>query len=210
MSTTRDSVFYSDIQDLLEKKLPEHGYPVPAELLQEILNDLFDSVALHVWSREDVIQILKREGWPVSVEAVDEILSIVEGHIDCEFGITWQTLESAIDDFYSSVNWRELSKEKQRQYQGTFLLKLERDENLPPSKSYVFDPKVWQGDYRLLKDKNLQEVFDEAEKVVKESNIPLGIYGIEADCILRKGLEEEGEEIADFYPDDFEEEPENE
>ena len=82
MSTARDSVLYSDIQDLLEKQLPEHGYPVPPELIRDILNDLFDSVALHVWSREDVISIVNKRGWPISPEATDEVLGNIEYYID--------------------------------------------------------------------------------------------------------------------------------
>lgn len=210
MSTARDSILYSDIQDLLEKKLPEHGYPVPLGLIQEILNDLFDSIAIHLWSREDVIHILNRKGWPVSLDAVDEILANIERHKDCELGITWQTLEITVDDVYGGIDWWELPKEKREQYRGNFILKLEKDEDLPPSEIYTFRPAIWEGGYQLLEDKSLEEAFAEAERVVKESNVPLRLYSIEAGYTLKEGVEENGQEIADFHPDYFEEEHKDE
>ncbi|MBT4309033.1 MAG: hypothetical protein HOD49_01335 [Anaerolineae bacterium] len=210
MSTARDSFLYNDIQDLLEKQLPEHGYPVPIILIRDILNDLFDSVALHVWSREDIIGVAKERGWPISPEATDEILENIERHVDCELGITWLTVEIAVDDFYGSIDWWELPKEKREQYKGDFVMKLEKDEDLPPSETYTFSPAVWQGDYRLLKDKTLQEVFEEAERIVKESNIPLRLYAMPPDNKPKAGVEENGKEIADFHPDYFEEEHKDE
>ena len=102
MSTARDSFLYRDIENILEKKLPEHGYPVPIILIRDILNDLFDSVALHVWSREDVVRVVQRRGWPISPDATDEILANIERHVDCELGITWLTVEIAVDDFYKN------------------------------------------------------------------------------------------------------------
>ena len=210
MSTARDSVLYGDIQGLLEKQLPEHGYPVPPELIRDILNDLFDSVALHVWSREDVIGVAKERSWPTSPEATDEILENIERHVDCELGITWLTIEIAVDDFYGGIDWWELPKKKREQYRGNFIMKLEKDEDLPPSEIYTFSPTIWQGDYRLLKDKTLQEVFEEAKRIVKESNIPLRLYSIEPGYTLKEGVEENGKEIADFHPDYFEEENKDE
>jgi hypothetical protein len=75
---------------------------------------------------------------------------------------------------------------------------------------YVFSPAVWRGDYRLLKDKTLQEVFEEAKRIVKESNVPLRLYSIEPGYTLKEGVEENGKEIADFHPDYFEEEHKDE
>ena len=210
MSTARDSFLYRDIQDLLEKKLPEHGYPVPISLIRDILNDLFDSVALHVWSREDIIGVAKERGWPIAPEATDEILENIERHVDCELGITWLTVEIAVDDFYGGIDWYELPKEKREQYRGDFILKLEKDEDLPALETYAFSPAVWQGDYQLLKDKSLQEIFLEAEKILKESNIRLRLYSIGSGYTLKEGLEKNGKEITDFYPDYFEEEHKDE
>ena len=99
MSTSRDSFFYRDIQDILERKLPENGYPVPVAVIRQILSDLFDGVALHVWSREDVIDVAPRRGKSLTPDAVDEILANIERHVDSELGITWQTIQYAVDDF---------------------------------------------------------------------------------------------------------------
>jgi hypothetical protein len=210
MSTARDSVLYSDIQGIFEKQLPEHGYPVPPELIRDILNDFFDSIAIHLWSREDVISIVNKRGWPISPKATDEILENIERHIDCELGITWLTVEIAVDDFYGGIDWRELPKEKREQYRGNFIMKLEKDDDLTLSEIYTFSPAIWQGDYRLLEDKSLEEVFAEAEKIVKESNIPLRLYSIEPGYTLKEGVEENGKEITDFHPDYFEEENKDE
>lgn len=214
MSTTRDSILYRDIQEILEKKLPEHGYPILPELIGGVLAEYFDSIAIHLWSRDDVIHILKRQGWPISINAVDEILSNIERHIDCELGITWQTLEIAISDFYGSIDWWELSKEKRAQYRGDFILKLEPDENLLQDKSLAellgSTFILWQGVYRPLKDKTMQEAFIEAERIVRDSHIPLRLYAIEPDYKLKEGVEENGKEMADFHPDYFEEESEDE
>ena len=89
-------------------------------------------------------------------------------------------------------------------------MKLEKDDDLLPSEIYTFNPAIWEGDYRLLKDKTLEEVFEEAEKIVKESNIPLRLYSIEPGYTLKEGVEENGKEIADFHPDYFEEENKDE
>jgi len=210
MSTTRDSIFYSDIQDLLKKKLSEHGYPVSRELLREILSDLFDSVALHVWSREDVVGIAKEHGYPISPDATDEILANIERHIDCELGITWQTVEIAVDDFYSGIDWWELPKEKRQSYQGDFVLQLADDAPPPEKWARAF---VWQGKYGLLKDANMQEAFDIAGKIVRENDLVLTLYAVPSGTVpeqLQTKVEEKSIEICDFYPDDFEEEQENE
>ena len=99
MSTSRDSFFYRDIQYILETELPKHGYPVPSSIIQKVLGDLFDSVALHVWSRDDVIGLAREMGKNISQDDADEILSNIERHVDSELGITWQTLRYAIGDF---------------------------------------------------------------------------------------------------------------
>ena len=104
MSTARGSSFYHDIQNILEKKLPENGHPVSHNVIQQILNNLFDSVALHVWSREDVIHVAQRRGWAISPEVTDKVLANIERHVDCELGITWQTIEIAVDNFYNETD----------------------------------------------------------------------------------------------------------
>lgn len=98
MSISRNSSLYFDIQDTLEKKLST--YDIPSDVLQEALNDLFDSVAIHVWSRDDVRHVAERQDKKLSPSDIDEILSTVERHVDCDFGITWQSIEIAVDDFY--------------------------------------------------------------------------------------------------------------
>ena len=103
MSTARDSFFYRDIQNTLEKKLLEYGYPVPQDIIQQTLNDLFDSVALHVWSQKDVIDVAQKRGWSITPDTTSKILANIERHVDCELGITWQTIETAVDDFYDQV-----------------------------------------------------------------------------------------------------------
>lgn len=98
MSISRASSFYHDIQDSLEKSLS--GYDIPDNLVQEALNDLFDSVAIHVWSRDDVRHVAERQDKRLSRSDIDEILSTIERHVDCDLGITWQSIEIAVDDFY--------------------------------------------------------------------------------------------------------------
>lgn len=54
---------------------------------------------MHVWSREDVIHVAKNNDKSITLDDADEILSNIERHIDCELGITWQSIEIAVDDF---------------------------------------------------------------------------------------------------------------
>ena len=51
MSITRDSNFYYEIVAALTKGLKEKDYEIPEDVIKSVLSELFDSVAIHVWSR---------------------------------------------------------------------------------------------------------------------------------------------------------------
>ena len=100
MSISRSAQLYFEIEQVLYTQLEEDGYDVPMDVIKGALKDLFDSVAIHTWSRPDVYRVAWEEGWPISQGAADEILSDVERRVDAACGITWLTFEIAVQEFY--------------------------------------------------------------------------------------------------------------
>jgi len=56
-------------------------------------------VAVAIWSREDVIGRAKEKGITLTDKETDEILDDIDRHHDATLGITWDTIDCAIDDW---------------------------------------------------------------------------------------------------------------
>jgi hypothetical protein len=56
-------------------------------------------VAVHIWQPEDFKFVAKEEGIKLTKKDIDKIIDDVHNHISSEYGITWLTLENAIQDY---------------------------------------------------------------------------------------------------------------
>ncbi len=167
MSTSRDSNFYYEIQDALKKGLKAEGYEVPDEIIKGALAALFDSVAIHVWSRPDVYHVAWEAGWPISPTMADEILADVEAHADSEYGITWLTFQNAVQEFYAELDWEHLDPLEDEQCIGSFLVCLEPPTQLGASESMLY-----------LERASFAEALEEADQLAENSGQTVACYSI--------------------------------
>jgi hypothetical protein len=64
-----------------------------------------DKIA-HVWQVEDVFESARRAGKPITREDAVEVLQEVFDHLDSDLGITWMTLDIALEDY--KIDFRSL------------------------------------------------------------------------------------------------------
>jgi len=73
--------------------------PTVADVIKHLEGYDKDShIAAHIWCEEDVIAKAKERGRYITTEQTQEILDRLDSHIDCELGITWVTIDCALDD----------------------------------------------------------------------------------------------------------------
>ena len=168
MSCSRSAQLYFEIEQVLFARLEKDGYDVPMDVIKAALKDLFDSVAIHPWSRPDVYRVAWEEGWPISQETADEILSDVERRVDAEFGITWLTFEIAVQEFYEKFDWGKLKREEQEAYIGYFLI----EHHYPPGADQPLEAALH------LKSVSLAAALDAASEIAEASGIPVSLYSI--------------------------------
>ena len=171
MSISRSAQLYFEIEQVLYTQLEEDGYDVPMDVIKGALKDLFDSVAIHTWSRPDVYRVAWEEGWPISQGAADEILSDVERRVDAEFGITWLTFEIAVQEFYENFDWGKLKREEQEAYIGYFLI----EHHYPPGADQPLEAALH------LKSVSLAAALDAASESADLSDVPVSLYSIPKD-----------------------------
>ena len=58
-----------------------------------------DHLAVHIWEIDDVTGTAKEMGAELSADDANEILDIIDSHIDCEYGITWETIKTSIQNY---------------------------------------------------------------------------------------------------------------
>jgi hypothetical protein len=56
-------------------------------------------VAVAIWQREDVIGRAEERGIKITDEQADDILDNIDRKQDCEYGISWTTIDCYLDDF---------------------------------------------------------------------------------------------------------------
>jgi len=168
MSYSRSAHLYYEIEQVLFARLEEDGYDIPMDVIKSALKDLFDSVAIHPWSRPDVYRVAWEEGWPISQETADEILSDVERRVDAEFGITWLTFEIAVQEFYENFDWGKLKREEQEAYIGYFLI----EHHYPPGADQPLEAALH------LKSVSLAAALDAASERADLSDVPISLYSI--------------------------------
>ena len=168
MSHSRSAQFYYEIEETLYAHLEEDGYDVPMDAIKGALKDLFDSLAIHTWSRPDVYRVAWEEGWPISQETADELLSNVEGKAGAEFGITWLTFEVAVQAFFENFDWGKLKREEQEAYIGHFLI----ERHYPPGADQPLETSLH------LKSVSLAAALDAASESTEISGVPVSLYSI--------------------------------
>jgi hypothetical protein len=167
MSTSRDSNFYYEIPEALKKGLKAAGFEVPDEVIKSTLKELFDSVAIHVWCREDVYRVAWEAGWPISPTMADEILSDVERHVDAEYGITWLTFDNAVQEFYAELDWEHLDPLEDEQCMGSFLVCLEPPDHPDAAASMLH-----------LERASFAAALEEADQLAENSGQTVACYSI--------------------------------
>ena len=193
MSITRDSNFYYEIVAALTKGLKEKDYEIPEDVIKSVLSELFDSVAIHVWSRPDVYRVAWEAGWPISQNMADEILSDVEGHVDSEYGITWLTFENAVDEFYGKFDWSKLELQEQQFCLGPFLICLD-----PPDSPQAQESMLY------LSRTSLAEALEETVQLVGNSGAAASGYSIPCDIepsLDTEWLEQHAHKLWSFEPE---------
>jgi len=76
--------------------------PVVVDLVKR-LNETYqpdDYVAVAIWCREDIIGRGKERGRVITMEQADGILDLVERKQDCEYGISWDTIDCFTDYYF--------------------------------------------------------------------------------------------------------------
>ena len=76
-----------------------------------------DKIA-HVWQVEDVLEAAHRAEKPITCEGARSILGQVFHDLDSELGITWQTLDTALDEY--SLDFHQLTPDTLGMVVGVF------------------------------------------------------------------------------------------
>jgi hypothetical protein len=140
------------------------------EALEQSLTAYWNDYAVHVWHIQDVFFDANRTGKPMSTAVAREILANIEDNIDCEHGLTWDTLHTSISDWFDSVNWQSFSNAELYQYSGFFILRWETPEGSLLHYAAVLGN---EGDVR---DANLLTAVEMARQISQDQAIPVFIH----------------------------------
>ena len=102
-----------EMADAISKELRVHN----AEVLN-ILGRYWQDKIAHVWQVEDVFESARRAGKPITREDAVEILHEVFDHLDSDLGITWMTLDIALEDY--KIDFRSLPLDQYSNVHGVF------------------------------------------------------------------------------------------
>ncbi len=91
---------------------------VPNGDVLHILHEYWQDKIAPVWQVDDLLQTALNAGIPITKEdAVAVLNDLFEGH-DAELGITWITLEVALQEY--QLNWKLLPEDRYGEVQGVF------------------------------------------------------------------------------------------
>jgi hypothetical protein len=91
---------------------------VPNGDVLRILHEYWQDKIAPVWQVDDLLQTALHAGVPITKDdALTVLKDLFEGH-DAELGITWMTLEVALQEY--RLNWKQLSEDRQAEVQGVF------------------------------------------------------------------------------------------
>lgn len=106
------STIYSVVGKLEALITENHVAPKVEELVKEVLSSLTDKTKLFIEWNEIDVQAVAREKLsfmgdctvdeiidnPLSREDVKNVIEFLDDHMDCNYGITWETISCAIDN----------------------------------------------------------------------------------------------------------------
>ncbi len=95
-----------------------------AQVLYVLGRYWYDKIA-HVWQAQDVLECARRDGKPITERGAVEVLYDVFEHLDSEFGITWTSLQTELEDY--RLDFEKLSRDEWREVQGVFKVWREGD-----------------------------------------------------------------------------------
>ena len=98
------------------------GIQVELEDIAEPLREHWAEFAVHVWHIEDIYFQAENIALPMSRSLAREILRGIEEVLDCENGITWVTIDDAIQREMEKINWSEQSDAEMAAFSGNFVL----------------------------------------------------------------------------------------
>jgi len=104
-----------------------------AEVLN-ILGRYWQDKIAHVWQVEDVFESARRAGKPITREDAVEILHEVFDHLDSDLGITWMTLDIALEDY--KIDFRSLPVDQYSNVHGVFKVWLQGDSSFQQFGTY--------------------------------------------------------------------------
>jgi hypothetical protein len=91
---------------------------VPNEDVLRILHDYWQDKIAPLWQVDDLLGAALKAGVPITKDdAVEVLKDLFEGH-DAELGITWITLEVALQEY--RLNWKHLPEDRYGEVQGVF------------------------------------------------------------------------------------------
>lgn len=102
-----------EMAETLAKELP-----IDRNDVLHVLHRYWEDKIAPVWQVDDLLETALNAGTPITKEDAIEILKdLFEGH-DADLGITWTTLEVALQEYH--LNWKRLSEDRYPEVQGIF------------------------------------------------------------------------------------------
>ena len=99
----------------------------PFERTFAAVSKYYEDKLVDVWSIDNFLGVAVEEGRPITRELAMDIMDRVQSKIDPELGVTWLTLQVAIED-NCCLRLRDLPREQFGQVYGVFLIWRARDE----------------------------------------------------------------------------------
>jgi hypothetical protein len=126
-----------------------------AEVLN-ILGRYWQDKIAHVWQVEDLFESARRAGKPITRADAAEVLQEVFDHLDSDLGITWMTLDIALEDY--KIDFRSLSLDQYPDVHGVFKVWRQND---PSAQQF--------GTYPQNADGNLPKALAFAKELAKKN-----------------------------------------
>jgi hypothetical protein len=125
------------------------------QLFHQALIDYWQDKIAHVWQVDDMFETARRAGKPIThADAIELLKNVFDSH-DSDIGITWMTLDAALEDY--QLDFANLPAENCSQVHGVFKVWREHD---PIAHQFGILPKQVAG--------NLPAALDFARSLAQE------------------------------------------
>ena len=81
----------------------------PLESITTALNIYWNGKIAAIWSREDMLETAFEQGYAITDEIADNLLTQIEADMDAELGICWLTLRTALQDADHAAWFKEVA-----------------------------------------------------------------------------------------------------